>query len=253
MSRKKYFTLSFDDGIEQDKKLIALLKQYGLQCTFNLNGGLFGKKDYVAYIGEIGFKDIPADARVHRTFYKTVSHNRIPEDEIRQVYEGFEIAAHMYKHEPMKGASAEQINISLDKDRESLSRFTKEPITGFAYPGGFSSKIAAQCLKEKGFLFGREAFASGSFNWPSDPFRYRPTCAHNSKNVFKLLDKFISAEAEEDLLFMMWGHSYEFDYGTKNSSLEHLEKVFEKISGRSDIVYCTNSFAFADHAEALTK
>ena len=85
MNHKKYFTLSFDDGIEQDKKLIELLKQYGLQCTFNLNGGLFGKKDYVAYIGEVGFLDVPADARIRRAIFKTVSHNRIPEDEIRQV------------------------------------------------------------------------------------------------------------------------------------------------------------------------
>ena len=60
----------------------------------------------------------------------------------------------------------------------------------------------------------------------------------------------IHAEAEnEDLLFMMWGHSYEFDYGTENSSLEHMERVFEKISGHNGIIYCTNSFAFADHAK----
>ena len=34
---KKYFTLSFDDGLEQDKRIIALMKQYGLKGTFNLN------------------------------------------------------------------------------------------------------------------------------------------------------------------------------------------------------------------------
>ena len=34
---KKYFTLSFDDGLEQDKRVIRLMRQYGLKGTFNLN------------------------------------------------------------------------------------------------------------------------------------------------------------------------------------------------------------------------
>ena len=36
---KKYFTLSFDDGLEQDKKVLELMKKYGLRGTFNLNSG----------------------------------------------------------------------------------------------------------------------------------------------------------------------------------------------------------------------
>ena len=30
---KKYFTLSFDDGLEQDKRVIQLMRQYGLKGT----------------------------------------------------------------------------------------------------------------------------------------------------------------------------------------------------------------------------
>lgn len=41
----KAFTLSFDDGIEQDAKLIALLESYGLKATFNLNTGLAGRTE----------------------------------------------------------------------------------------------------------------------------------------------------------------------------------------------------------------
>ena len=36
-------TYDFDDGIEQDKKIISILKEYGIRgCTFNLNSGLMG-------------------------------------------------------------------------------------------------------------------------------------------------------------------------------------------------------------------
>lgn len=31
MAYKKYFTLSFDDGLEQDKKIIRILKECGLR------------------------------------------------------------------------------------------------------------------------------------------------------------------------------------------------------------------------------
>lgn len=37
---KKYFTLSFDDGLEQEKRLLCLMRKYGLKGTFNLNAGL---------------------------------------------------------------------------------------------------------------------------------------------------------------------------------------------------------------------
>ena len=57
MAFHKYLTFSFDDGLEQDKKLIKLMKKYGLKGTFNLNAGLFGKKDWVGRIGNIGFKE----------------------------------------------------------------------------------------------------------------------------------------------------------------------------------------------------
>ena len=41
---KKYFTLSFDDGLEQDKRVLDLMKKYGLKGTFNLNSGMFGPR-----------------------------------------------------------------------------------------------------------------------------------------------------------------------------------------------------------------
>lgn len=245
MDGKKYFTLSFDDGLEQDKKLIQLLKEYGLQCTFNLNGGLFGQRDYVARLGEIGFMDLPETAKIRRTIFKNVEHYRIPKDEIKQVYNGFEVASHAYCHDPIAKMAAEQVEESLEKDKGALRRILQCEITGFAYPGGMSSEIAAACLRKKDFLFGREAFSNNSFTWPENPFRYRPTCSHKNKNVFDLIDSFLAEKpTHENLLFMMWGHSYEFDYGTEHCSWESIKRIFEKIAGHEDIVYCTNSQAF---------
>ena len=56
---KKYFTLSFDDGLEQDKRVIQLMRQYGLKGTFNLNAGLLGTRGEVKGLGTFSFQDCP--------------------------------------------------------------------------------------------------------------------------------------------------------------------------------------------------
>ena len=38
----KAVTFSYDDGVSQDVRLIALLDKYGLKATFNLNSEMFG-------------------------------------------------------------------------------------------------------------------------------------------------------------------------------------------------------------------
>ena len=57
---KKYFTLSFDDGLEQDKRVLELMKKYGLKGTFNLNSGMFGLQGEVKGIGTFSFQDCEA-------------------------------------------------------------------------------------------------------------------------------------------------------------------------------------------------
>lgn len=37
-------TLSFDDGYTDDRKMVKILNDYGMRCTFNLNSGNIGGK-----------------------------------------------------------------------------------------------------------------------------------------------------------------------------------------------------------------
>jgi len=221
MAFKKYFTLSFDDGIEHDKQLIAIMKQYGLKGTFNLNAGLFGYKP---------------------RFFNIC---RIPKDEILQVYEGFEIASHGYRHENFGVLSRKKIEESLTADIKELSALIGKPVIGHAYPFDMHTPRADDCLRKNGILYTR-ALGKGSFRFPYNLYRYNATCWFNAKNVFKLIDQFVHAEPEnEDLLFMMWGHSYEMEYGLRKCPKDQLERIFSKIAGHSDIVYCTNKEAFS--------
>ena len=42
---RKFFTVSFDDGTEQDIRVITLMEKYGIRGTFNLSSSLFGERE----------------------------------------------------------------------------------------------------------------------------------------------------------------------------------------------------------------
>jgi len=250
MGYQKYFTMSFDDGLEQDKRIIQILDQYRLKCTFNLNAGLFGTKHRIGRIGNLGFLEYPEGSTGFKTRFKNHDHHRIPADEIVQVYEGFEIASHGYKHEALALIKPEQMEESIRMDIEALSKLTGYPIVGHAYPGGASSDKVAACLKKHGIIYAREVLGTGSFSFPKDPLRYRSTSMVWNKKLFELADQFIKADPETgDLLFYIWGHGYELDFGTEMASWERFEKFCERIAGQKDIMYCTNKQAFESHLQ----
>jgi len=222
MSYKKYFTLSFDDGVEHDKKVIGLMNKYGLRGTFNLNAGLLGYKSRFSNI------------------------NRIPKDEIKQVYEGNEVASHGYKHEYLRFLSTKKLEESISRDINELSELLGYQIKGHAYPFDAHTVRLEPCLREHGIVYTRRALGKGgSFRFPTDPYKYLATCWFNEKNIFERIDDFVKATPEnENMLFMMWGHSYELEYGVRRCPEPQLERIFSKIAGHSDIVYCTNIEAF---------
>ena len=49
----KAFTMSYDDGVQQDKKLISMMRAHGVNGTFNLNAGLFALEGTVYPAGQI--------------------------------------------------------------------------------------------------------------------------------------------------------------------------------------------------------
>lgn len=251
MTFKKYFTVSFDDGLEQDKRLIKLMKQYGIRGTFNLNGGLLGEPGSIKRIGNLGFQDCPPGMKDGRIF-KYAPHSRIPRDEIRQVYEGMEVASHAYKHEALGKLPLEEMKHSIDLDVKTLEEIVGYQIVGHAYAFGSTSPEVEAYMKKKRIIYGRGIATGKSFSFPKNPWNIKPSCSHISKNVFELLEQFKQARPErEDMLFYIWGHGYECDYGTREASWEKTERIFASIAGRDDIEYVTNAEAFRLHYRTL--
>ena len=70
--KHKALTLSYDDGKEEDRRLVALFNKYGIKGTFHINAGI---------------KNDP---------------KRIKPEEFAELYKGHEIACHTYTHPTMK-------------------------------------------------------------------------------------------------------------------------------------------------------
>lgn len=245
MEYKKYFTLSFDDGLEQDKKIICILKEYGLQSTFNLNSGIFGQRQKIGRIGNMGMLEMPDRNSIKAKLFHAVNHHRIPEDEIEQVYHGFEVACHGFAHEALAKLDESGQDESIGRCVEKLQLVVGYPIVGHAYAFGSVNEQAQKCLAKHGIKYGRGTQSSNEFSFPANPLNFSPTNWMIDKNLFENADKFLAAKPiQGDMLFYVWGHGYEFDFGTKGSSWERLKRFCEKMAGKDDIVYCSNRDVF---------
>jgi predicted xylanase/chitin deacetylase len=52
----KAVTLSYDDNMLQDERLLAICKKYGLKITFNINSGIF-LPSWIKIAGRLGGRD----------------------------------------------------------------------------------------------------------------------------------------------------------------------------------------------------
>lgn len=247
---QKYFAWSFDDGLEQDKRIIKTLKKYGMGATFHLNSGLFGDRTYEGRIGNLGLTEMPAaryEAKRHHLL-PYAEHFRIPEDEVREVYTGFEIASHTLTHVNLAKCSEEKRREEIEGDVAALSSLTGQPVTGFAYPYGIGAKQCGPILRGAGIRYARTVKTDTGFRFPADALALPMTSWHISPKALSLIESFAGEDpGDEDMFFLMFAHGYEFDFGTKESNWEKFERICETVSKQKDILCCSIGEAFRLH------
>ena len=221
----KYVTFSFDDGVTQDKRLVELLDKYGLKATFNLNSSLLGLKGGWEFGG------------------KWVDHIKVYPAEVKQIYAGHEVAVHTLTHPNLTGETDETIVYQVEEDRKQLSKLVGYDVCGMAYPCGDvnnDDRVAGIIKAQTGVKYARTITSTYSFGLPKNLHRLDPTVyICEPEKMFELAEKFINLETENDQVFYIWGHSYEFDM-MDFIKWERFEAFCKLISGKKDIVYATN-------------
>lgn len=218
---KKFFTLSYDDGVFQDQRFVELLNKYHLKCTFNINSGLFDN-------------GVKSEERTRRM--------RMPLNQMLDLYRDHEVAGHSLTHSHLADLERQKLHHEIFEDKVNLDRMFMQNTIGFAYPFGSVSPVVKEELLNAGYKYARTTISTHSFSVRNiDLLEFNPTCKHNDPNLMELATKFVEGEFDKPQLFYVWGHSFEFD---DENNWDKLEEFFAYISNREDIVYCTNKEAF---------
>lgn len=223
--KKKAITFSYDDGVTQDKRLIEILDNYGLKCTFNLNSELLGLRGSLIRSGV------------------QINHTKNSVDKVAKIYKNHEIAAHTLTHPCLREVADDEVIRQVEEDRKNLEKISGKKVVGMAYPGGgvnFDEHVAELIRENTGIKYARTTISSYSFDLQEDLFTFKPTVYHyvDWDKMIQLGSEFVRMETETPKLLYIWGHSYEFDINDSWDSFEHFCKM---ISGKDDIFYGTNS------------
>lgn len=213
----KAVTLSFDDGIRQDLRLMEVFRRYGMKATFNLNSGLSGKE--------------------HDWEYRGIHVSRLSPDEIRENYGGFEIAVHTVHHPDLTTLSLEEIIREVFDDREALEGIAGYPVRGMAYPYGTYNENLIRVLHSLGICYSRTVKSTHGYEFPQNYLAWHPTCHYMEKEVPELIDRFLDLDNDRLSLFYLWGHSYELD---GNDNWDLIEAFCRKFGEAEDIWRASN-------------
>ena len=217
--RRKAVTLSYDDGVIFDKKLIEIMDKYGLKGTFNINSGRYAKNE-----GERRMTE--------KTAYELYANSH------------HEVAVHGVNHLSIGEVPIATGTMDIVNDRLNLEKTYGKQIRGMAYANGSVGDNAEQILTCAGIRSSRTTKTTEKFDIPSNWLKLDPTCHHNNPRLMELAKEFVEYKqrdytpAHRCLLFYLWGHSYEFN---DNNNWEIIEQFASYVGGRDEeIWYATN-------------
>ncbi len=209
--KNKAFTVSYDDGCANDKRLAELFRKYNIKGTFNL-------------VTKWGYN--------------------------KDIYSGFEVAAHGYSHIPVDHIHGTALVQEILKNREALEKDFGEIIRGFAYPGGGYSQEGEDTLRALDFSYARKVNENEWFELPQNFYQWNPTCHQTDTRLFELCDRFNNYNKNaRAALFFVWGHSYEFK---TDEDWLRMEEMCRRVAGKDDVWYATN-IEICDYCQAFSR
>ena len=221
----KCLTMSFDDGVVQDRRLVELFNKYNIKGTFNLDSGAFE-------CSRLALGNFPAP----------VEHKKIAESEVKDLYKGHEVAVHTLTHPHLEYCSRETVAYEIHEDRLNLERLVGYPVVGMAYPYGTWNDTVVDEAKKQGICYSRTTVQTKTFAVPENFMEWHPTVHFGDSSMPLMTQRFLDDEGGGRAMGMLriyyiWGHSYELD---GYSTWDLMEDTLAKLSGLPDVWYATN-------------
>jgi len=217
----KALTLSYDDGVEQDIRLIEIMQKHGIKGTFNLNSGCYSPEGKVFPEGHV--------------------HRRMSKSQAQAVYRnsGMEVAVHGLTHPFLEQLPDNLCTCEVLQDRINLEADFGCIVRGMAYPYGTYNDTVVESLRQCGIIYSRTVESTERFELPTDWLRMPATCHHRNPRLMELARSFVEDEKmRRAQLFYLWGHSFEFE--KDNNNWDVIEDFCAYMGNRKGIWYATN-------------
>ena len=212
----KFFLLSFDDGTIYDKRFVQLLNKDGVKATFNLNSGL---EDFVWH-----FED------------RFPIRRQVLADTVEQ-YRGHEVASHSLRHHWLNTLTPPQLRREVEEDAATLKKLFSLKEIGFGVPFTACDEREIRIIRKIVRYIRLSAF-SDSFALPLDPYHIPIHALYNDPDIYEKLRRFSESTLPVSL-FVMAGHSYEFEVF---SHWQHIEDMIQYICAQGFEVMTTMEF-----------
>lgn len=207
-NKRKALTMSYDDGVVQDRRLVEIFNKYGIKGSFHLNSASLGKERHI-------------DA-----------------SEVATLYAGHEVSVHTLTHPFLERVPAMEVVREVIEDRKNLEELCGYLVRGMSYPFGTYSAQLMDQLKDLGIVCSRTTKSTDRFNIPENFLEWHPTC-HHRENIMAKLERFKN-DRYGMRLFYVWGHAYELDQEIENNNWQMIEDFCAAASNDPEVWYATN-------------
>ena len=184
---RKIFLLSFDDGTIWDSRFVELLNKYHIPCTFNLNSGL---EDFVwEFEGKPVIRQHLADTAGQ--------------------YRGHEVASHTLTHPWLDQLPPPALRREVEEDCKRIKRIFGLQEIGFGVPFTACGEREIRIIRKFVRYIRLSEFAD-SFALPRDEYHIPIHGLYNAPDIRERIARFAASDLPVSL-FVMAGHSYEFE------------------------------------------
>ena len=215
--KAKAFNITYDDGVTQDVRFVALLNRFGLKGTFNL----------ISQLAREGFVWTHKNGMLVK---------RLPLDKAMINYRGHEIGSHTLIHPSLGDLPDAEIKRQMRNDKADLEATFDQEVKGFAVPFSYFGDNCERIAKQSGFEYARISEFSLSYKPCTDYFRWKTGVYHIMPELVPFVEGFFQTE-EELAVCQIVGHSYDLD---ALHMWDVMEDICRKVSKATDVWSCTN-------------
>lgn len=205
---KKYLVLSFDDGTIYDRRFIELLNKYDVPATLNLNSGLC---DFVWYYND----------------YFPI--RRLKLDECGNMFDGHEIASHTLTHPYLTSLSNDELIYQVNQDVNNLENIFDRNIESFGVPFTECNEREIDIIKNNTKIkYMRLSYMKEKYDFtiPNDPYHFGINALYNDLDIYNQIKVFADNKLDKSI-FIIAGHSYEFEVNNHWDYIENLLKYIK--------------------------